>query len=33
MGRDLAADIEVARLVGDDRFDSTTVKAQARWRF
>ena len=31
--REFAADVEVARLVADDRFDSTTIRAQARWRF
>jgi uncharacterized protein YhjY with autotransporter beta-barrel domain len=33
IGARLAADLEVSHLVGDDRYDSTAVTAQARWRF
>lgn len=32
IGRELTADIEVSRLVGDDLFDSTIIRALARWR-
>jgi len=33
IGARLAADLEVSHLVGDDRYDSTAITAQARWRF
>jgi hypothetical protein len=33
IGTQLAADLEVSHLIADDRFDSTAVTAQARWRF
>jgi hypothetical protein len=33
LGPSVTADLEVSRLVGDDRFDATAVAAQARWRF
>jgi outer membrane autotransporter protein len=32
-GAQFSADVEVSRLVGDDRFDSTQVALQALWRF
>ena len=32
-GAQFAADVEVSRLLADDRFDSTQVALQARWRF
>lgn len=32
-GPQFAADVEVSRLLADDRFDSTQVALQARWRF
>jgi Autotransporter beta-domain len=32
IGRELTADIELSRLVGDDLFDSTIIRALARWR-
>ena len=32
-GPQFAADIEVSRLLADDRFDSTQFALQARWRF
>ena len=32
-GSQFAADIEVSRLLADDRFDSTQFALQARWRF
>lgn len=33
LGPSVTADLEVSRLVGDDKFDATAVAAQARWRF
>jgi hypothetical protein len=32
IGRELTADLEISWLVGDDQFDSTIVRALARWR-
>jgi uncharacterized protein YhjY with autotransporter beta-barrel domain len=32
-GPQFAADVELTRLLGDDRFDSTQLALQARWRF
>jgi hypothetical protein len=32
-GARFAADVEIAHLLADDRFDSTRLTAQARWRF
>jgi uncharacterized protein YhjY with autotransporter beta-barrel domain len=33
LGARFAADLEVAHLVADEKFDSTAVTAQARWQF
>lgn len=33
LGARFVADLEITRLIADDRFEATTVTAQARWRF